>query len=552
MSDERELERHEKVLKRIADAKTREELPKITFAAIASYLATNIYFNDKKISQTAFQPVIDAIIDHGILVHPDVKNALIRVIVGNYPGVSEEEIVEKYKSVLEGKRIGYILSEITQKNIKADEILKEENLRAHKQILKEIKDAYEVKYLPRVGLSELNQKLVRAVNDNDFINNIKASEIKELTDAYLNHKTYKEIEEVVANIVSKYDLSDEDKTLMKEEIYASLALDETIEYTVEEIELKEQRRLKIYELNHEETMNNIKEANRISQLPPNLTVSTLNGYLKGNTTIYPKDDRVTSESLKVVTDLLMEGHRWEDKEIIDALTKIAKESYPEKEDAFDLLYEKLSSLPRTYYLVEEIRYAQDRQVEFIGRGSSNVNVYFIPNNKSPIEGGRFYNCYINRVGNLDLSEILPLDLDSIVPPDMDIDSVEWYVQQNADPTFKTAGGIILNKDETIGNVSVFKPNDGTVGVSPEEKARMDQIDNLDAQIEEKRKILSYLDVEVNSKEEQSQAVDSRIQQILSDYEQKALALQAELLTNISALKSEFTSTDNKRKEHKYE
>ena len=140
-----------------------------------------------------------------------------------------------------------------------------------------------------------------------------------------------------------------------------------------------------------------------------------------------------------------------------------------------MLFDKLSKLPKTYYLVDEINYSLARQKEFIGNSCSNVNVYFIPNEKSPIDGGRFYNCYINRVDNLDLSQILPLNLDEIVPPKMDIDSIEWYIQEKYDDTFKIAGGIILNKDETIGNVNVFRPNDGKIGITLEEKQKMDQI-----------------------------------------------------------------------------
>ena len=218
-------------------------------------------------------------------------------------------------------------------------------------------------------------------------------------------------------------------------------------------------------------MDAIKDARRISQLPPNLTTSTLTGYFNGNTTIYTNDKRIKNEDLKRLTELLFDGYKWEDEVIINEVKNIASTKYPDKEDAFQLLYNKLSSLPKTYYIVEEVEESQKRQQEFIGNASSNVNVYFIPNKKSPIDGGRFYNCYINRVNNLNLEEILPLNLDSIVPPEMDIDSVEWYVQEKADPTFKTAGGIILNKDETIGNVNVFRPNDGKIGISPEEKEK---------------------------------------------------------------------------------
>ena len=539
MTEERELERHNRVLGQIASAKTREDLPKIGFSTIASYLANNIYFNNEKISQKLFQPVIKAIIDYGAVVHPEVKNALIRVIIENYSNISEDEIIEKYKKVLESKRIVYLLSEIAQKNIKLDEIVKSENFVAHKQLLKYINSAFEIKDLPKVGLSELNKKLLRAVNDNDFVNNIKTSDIKELTEAFLKQYTYMDIEDVVERIISKYDLSEADKKIMKEQILGSLIQDETIEYTVEEIVLKEKRKIQIYKINHEETMDMIKNAHRISQLPPNLTISTVNSYLNGNTTIYTNDDRITAEDLKTLTDLLMDGYKWEDEVVISEVKKIALSKYPDKNDAFILLYNKLSVLPKTYYLIEEVKYSQERQTEFIGRGSSNVNVYFIPNNKSPLDGGRFYNCYINRVGNLDLTQILPLDLDSIVPTEMDIDSVEWYVQEHFDPTFKTAGGIILNKDETIGNVSVFRPNDGTVGISPEEKEKMDEIDNLDVQIEEKRRMIESLNKEIEVKEKKSQDVGNRMQQILTSYEQKALALQMELLSNISDLKNEI-------------
>jgi len=542
VTEERELERHNRILNQIKDAKTREDLPNVSYSTIASYLASNMHFDGKKISQTLFQPVVNEIINHGFFVHNEVKKALVEVIVTNYPNVSEEEIAKKYLNILNSNRINYILSEITQKNLKLDEIMKSDNLEIHKQTLKEIKYAHDTKYLPRVGLSELNKKLLRAVNDNDFITNIKTSEIKELTDAYLNHYTYLQIEDVIERIISKFELNDDNKELMKEQILGSLILDETIEYTVEEIELKEKRKFEIYKLNHKDVMDAIKDANRISELPPNLTISTVNGYLLGNTTIYTNDNRILSEDLKTLTDLLMEGNKFEDEAVINEIKNIAKNKYPEKTDAFELLYNKLSILPRVYYLVEEVNYAQKRQIEFIGRGSSNVNVYFIPNHKSPMDGGKFYNCYINRVGNLDLSQILPLDLDSIVPKGMDIDSVEWYVKNKFDPTFKAAGGIILNKDETIGNVSIFRPNDGTIGISLEEKEKLDEISNLDLQIEEKKRMLQSLNEEVETKEKQSQYVEDKIQQILSDYEKKALVLQAELLNSINSLKGE-TSTN---------
>ena len=546
MNEQRELERHNRVIENIKNAKNRDELPKISFSNISSFLATNVYFNNEKISQKLFQPLVDAIIDYGMLAHPNVKEAFIKVITENYKNVSDKEIENKYNEILKTNRINYILSEITQRNLKLDEFIKKENLEIHKQVVKDIKNTFEIKDLPKVGIGKLNEKLLRAVNDNDFINNIKTGEIKKLTEAYLNNNTYLEKESIIKEICSKYDLNEKDKSLMKEQILGSLMLDETIEYTLEELALKEKRKLEIYKINHEEVMEAIKQANRISQLPPNLTISSLSNYLNGNTTLYTNDDRITIEDLKTLTDLLMDGYKWEDEVIINEVKKISNLRYPEKKDAFDILYNKFKNLPRTYYLVEEIKYSSQRQVEFIGRGSSNVNIYFIPNNKSPLDGGRFYNCYINRVNNLDLSQILPLDLDSIVPPEMDIDSVEWYVRQY-DETFKTAGGIILNKDETIGNVNVFRPNDGKVGVSIEEKQKIDEISNLDSQIEEKNKKLKELDNEIEAKENKSNEVENKMKEMLLDYEKKALRLHMELLNNISELKSSMEEQNEESK-----
>lgn len=537
MNDEKELERHSNIINQIKNARTREDLPNVNFSNIASFLANNVHFNKEKISQTMFKPVIDEIINYGFVGHQNVRTAFIRVILENYPNVTEEEVIEKYNYILKSKRISYLINEIGLKNERLEQITKTENKKIHDNIMKEIRQAFEIKDLPKVGLSELNKKLLKAVNDNDFNRNFKISDIKELTDIYLSDSTYREIEETVEKLCLKEDLSAEEKLLMKEQILGSLLTDETIEYVIEEIHSKENRKRFIYKNDHDERMEIIKQARRISQLPPNLTFSSLTGYLNGNTTIYTNDDRIKAEDLKHLTELLLDGYKWEHEPIIEELHNIINNVYPDKDDAFDLLFNKLSNLPKTYYLVDEINYSLSRQREFIGNNCSNVNVYFIPNDKSPIDGGRFYNCYINRIENLDLSQILPSDLDEIDSPTMDSDSVEWYVQENYDSTFKIAGGIILNKDETIGAVNVFRPNDGTVGVSPEEKAKMDAIADLDKQIEVKQEELSKLETELKEKEQKSSEVENGIKQLLQNYEKKALELQMELLKSISELKN---------------
>ena len=555
MSDERELQRHNKILEQIENAEVREDLPNVSFSTIASYLASNVYFNGEHISQMLFKPVIDELLEYGTFDNKNVKNAFIEVVTQNFLNVRYEDIIDKYNKILSSPRIGYILSEIAQKNLKLDKIVKFENKKIHEEVLNQISNAFEENDLPKVGLGKLNEKILRAVNYNDFVNDLKTDDIRKLTEAYLNGYNYVQIADIVGEICNKQDLSVEDKASMKLQILGSLMYDETIDYTKEEYKLKEARRLKIYEMDHEETMRLIKEAHRISQLPENLTTSTLTGYLNGNTTIYSNDDRVTSSDLKRLTDLLFDGYKWEDQVIKDEIKSITDRLYSDKPDAYELLYKKLSVLPKTYYLVEEIEYSQERQREFIGNSCSNVNVYFVPNPKSPIEAGRFYNCYINRVDNLNLDEILPLDLDTIVPPKMDIDSVEWYVQEHADPTFKAAGGVILNRDETIGNVNIFRPNDGKVGVTKEEKEKMDTISDLDKEIEQKQEELSKLNSTVEEKEKQSSALETKMKSIISNYEKKALVLQMEMLKQIEELKSGIGYTEEdeeKGKEKKYE
>lgn len=535
MNETRELERHNRVMDQIKKATDRDKLPKIGMSSLSRYFSDNIHFNGKRLSQTEFQPLANLILIYGVN-YPEVKKTYLEIIENNYD-ITEEEALKKFDSIVTSKRTEFLISELNEKNLKVDEFEQEENLAAHEQVMEEIKSAYEIKDLPRVGIAELNKKLVRAVNDNDFVDDIKASDIKELTNAYIKEFTELEKEEIVKKIVSKYNLQMEDQIYMKDQIMSALSFDETIKYLTEEIIAKDKRRLEIYKIKHDEIMDAISKANRISELPPNLTISSLNGYLRGNTTIYTNEDKISTDDLRDLTDLLMGDHKWEEQEVIDEVKKIAQQAYPDREDAFELLYTKFTALPKTYYLVEEIKYSQSRQTEFIGRGSSNVNVYFVPNTKGPLDGGRFYNCYINRVGNLDLSEILPLDLSEIVEEDTDIDEIERIVQQ-VDPTFKAAGGIILNKDETIGNISIFKPNDGTVGVSPEEKEKMDTINDLDVQIDEKKTVVESLDKEIKEKEEKSNEVNAKMKQILLNYEKKALALQMELMTSISSLKAD--------------
>ncbi len=539
MNDTRELERHNRIMERIKAAKTIEELPKIGYGDISEFLSVNAYFKGYlatiKFSPSEFQSVVSEIKKHDTFSHSDVLNVFIKTMQKHPQYLAKNDAINLYNNLLKIKRIDYILEEIKEKNKKIENITANANLKYHLEVMKRIKDAHEIGELPKVGLSSLNAKILRAVNNNSYKTDFKTSNIIGITDAYLEGFDYKfEVDKL-----AYYYFDSHDYIAALEQIVKNLESDKTINYTVQEIRAKEKRKLEIYKENHEETMENIKNATRIAQLPPKLSISTLNKYLLGNSTIYTNDNSIESEDLKQLVNLLIEGKKWNDEAVMDEVEKIARLRYPYKHDADGKLYFKLSDLPRTYYLVEEIKYNEERKREFIKRRNSSVNVYFVPNDKSPIEGGKFYNCYISRIGkNLNLSEILPLDLNKIIPPKMDIDAVEWYVQQNYDPTFKTAGGIIVNQDESIGNISVFRPNDGTIGITPEEKAKMDRINDLDKELEEKQQLVEALDKLIASKKQESNELDSKMAKALRTYEKKVLESQKELLNTITQLKKE--------------
>ena len=510
MDNKKEIERHKRVMDSIRNANSKEEIPNVSLSNIASYLASNAYFDDRHISQSLFKPVMDCLIDYGFFGMPQVRDVFIKILKDNYPGKSDEEYLNKYNAINSSNRVTNILIEVSEKMGKLQKFQDEEDLSNHKKLMKEIENCFVVKELPSIGIGDLNRTILRDFNNNDFIKNIRVGSIRKVTNAYMDGKDYKDIDDLVIAFCEKQNLYKDNRELMYNQIRSNLFSDKKIKYIVEEIKAKEKRKLKIYELDHEENMGYIKDATRISQLPPNTTVSYLNSYLSGNSTIFVNGDKISTVDLKNLTNLLLGGKKWESDEVCSELRNICSKYYNDKEDiAYKLLSDKFKSLPRTYYLVEEINACNKRIAEFTKNRCSNVNVYFIPNNKSPIDGGRFYNCYINRVDNLDLGELLPLNLEDIVPPEMDIDSVEWFIQENHDKTFKAAGGIILNRDETIGNVNVFRPNEGEV-ISKEEKSNYDKLIEL---YEETKSLLKRRNKEQEEFFKSQKSIDSRLDEI---------------------------------------
>ena len=123
---------------------------------------------------------------------------------------------------------------------------------------------------------------------------------------------------------------------------------------------------------------------------------------------------------------------------------------------------------------------------------------------------------------------------------MDVDSLEWYIQEYHDSTFKTAGGIILNKDETIGNVNVFKPEDGKIGITPEENARFKELQELGKEVKEI----------IRKKNENSERF-KQMQEAYFKYQEESDKQLQELETKIDSLmqKQEQEQTSKKHDEN---
>lgn len=484
MNEEKELIRHKSVIDRINSATKKEEVPSITASNLSNFLANFVSFDGVKVNSKEFASVYQTILDYGSFVSFEVKEIFVNILKKNYPGRSEEEYLNKYLEVVGNSKFNHIIDEINKRYLKLAEIREKEDLEYHNEVIKSIKNCFDVKELPKVSRAVI-ASFISNYTRTRYSGRIKNEDIYGIVNLLMNGLkiTSNEVKNELLRVIKKNNVGDIDKIF--DEIIGNLLMDKRLGYLVEEVTAKEKRIPFIYQNDHELVMDQINDARRISQLPKGYSLSTITGYLSNNSMIYSKGSIIPPGEFVNISHLLMDGKTFEDKEVLSEIARMVLEYYPDKlEEAFSLLLGKLSHLPKIYYVAEEVREVLKKQDEFAVRGASNVNVYFIPNPKSPIEGGKFYNCYISRAKNLNLEDILPLNLEEIVPPSMDIDSVEWYVQEYYDPTFKTSGGIILNRDEEIGNVTVFQPSDGKIGITKEEKDKYDELEILSQKVKE--------------------------------------------------------------------
>lgn len=484
MNEEKELIRHKNVMDRINNATKKEEVPEITAANLSNFLANFVEFDGVKLTSREFANMYQTILNYGSFANYQVKEIFISILKKNYPNRSEKEYLNKYIEVGKNSKFNHIINEITARYLKLTEIKEKEDLENHKKVMKSINNCFEIKELPKVSRAVL-ASFISNYTKTKHSARIKNEDIYGIVNLLINGSKIisDEVENELLRTIRKYN--DKDADIICDEIIGNLVNDKRLGYLIEEVQAKEKRIPFIYKNDHNFIMDQINDARRISQLPKGYSLSTITGYLSDNSMIYPKGNIIPPGEFINISNLLMDGKKFEDREVLNEIAKIILDYYPDRiKEAFTLLLSKLSNLPKIYYIAEEVREILKKQDEFAVRGASNVNVYFVPNPKSPIDGGKFYNCYISRAKNLNLEDILPLKLEDIVPPSMDIDSIEWYVQEKYDPTFKTAGGIILNKDETIGNVTVFQPSDGKIGITKEEKNKYDELEELSQKVKE--------------------------------------------------------------------
>lgn len=545
----KELERHEKVLNRINSASKKEELPSIGYSSILQIISDVMCFNNNKLDKDTFKVVIDKLNSGYSFRSNEIRRSIMIILLNNYSDLNEKEVTDKYIELINNEKINNILYEVQLRTEKIRIFENEEKKKNHETNVKNINNSVIVRELPRVGLSELNKELLSCVNNNDFVKNIKTCEISELTEAYLNKESFDYIKVVVGNMVHKFNIPVTSKSKMKEQIIAALILNINIDYIIEEIELKEKRKEYIYKADHEDVMKQINLANTIYKLPGNLSESTLNGYLAGNSTIYTNDNRIPSTEFKRLTSLLLSGNKIDDEISKEEIKSLVTKYYPDKNDAFDLLYNKLRELPRTYYYVDEIVAFLNKRAQLILYSNTYSNLYLKLYLKNK-NGGRFFVIHSNQGDNYNFDEIVSKFNKSKYPQEPlnyeikedDLNDLLKFARENYDSTFKRVGAIILSLGEKLRNINIYIPEVSQVYVDNKEKEKMDSISDLDKEIKEKEELLKLLNDKINNSKNEYNDLNNKIDSIISEYEEKAIKLQQEMMNSINDLKSNYQKT----------
>lgn len=445
---------------------------KVNLNMIASFIASQLSTEENKFKGVDFFKAVKIYDKANGFVTGEFKDELKKVLFTKYI-VSSDQVSILINRLIMNPRLNYLYDEYKESSLKQDIITMEENYISHKKVVKDIINTFDEESLPKIGYGVINLRIVYLINQNVLNIKFNNDDINKIRTSYhdINFR------EVIKSICKKYYDTDR----FSEEIYQLIIKDEKLKYLMEEYNLINKQKEVIAFNNHEINMEKIRRATRIREISE-FKESALNSYLNGNTTIYTNDDRIKTDDLKVLVTLLLNGYKWESQEIIDEIDRITLNIYPDKKDASKLLLNKLSKLSKTYYLVEEINFAKEREKTILSLDFGKLYTYHVEDKKNSKNGGVFVRIYLSAKSDLDLS----LVIDKV----SDLDSLENYVKEHLDSSFVAVGAMILCRDEfktlkdnsrdiTIYN---FKQNTGLEEVDKETKKKIDLIESLDAEI----------------------------------------------------------------------
>lgn len=547
----RELKEHEDRNEQISNAKSEKDLPNINFSTFK-----------RRVMRNTTNDVVEEI-------EMDKLEDLIKLLyTGKYDLDSVSSVVEKlcksYK--LDVKSHTLMKNEIMY-NLRSDmallylaidlrklELKKAEFMKPKLELMKQQLDMQEesIHKKRRLQISEAGSEkeilsmdgLLNSRVKKDLQDKFTMEQIRSLIE-YVKENDLDNIKTEIKNLCSTLKISKEEKEKLIEDLYNSITNDVGLKYIVEDYKYNEKRRLEVIEENHESIMDQIKSSTIIPALP-DITPSKLNQYLLGNTTIYSKERNIITDDLKPLVNLLLDGKKFDDEEVIKTIKSIALLRYPDKVDAFDLLYKKLSVLPKTYFMVEEIK-AYQKQIDMIvENGDNELYTYAIPGFNTVEAGGDFYDIYASYT-DIDLAKILPKDLNTLVKnvPDKDKGNVfvSYVREKTNDQTFRRIGGYILKRGENFKSLRRFKQNNGLIEITEEEAKEHIQTkaENITLEV-----LLEKANELSNSQNQNLEVLKAGIMNLINQYENE----NKKNMAMLEVLNEEINTKLNKEKTKK--
>lgn len=495
---EYEEKRHKLVLERIKNAKNIKELPNITLSSIAKYLADNVYFDNKYLSTKEFKPYIF----QAMTLDKNAKDCFIKILTDNYPNRKINDFEKMYTKIISTGRISNMFIELAERTNKIYKINEELEKEKHDQKILEIKNTVNLNEFPHITKSNLFNLLKKA-SKND-IRDLDNKQIDALVSLVYAKSDLSIISKEVLNICQSYHLSYEENYIMYNQIIVGIISDKKINYVVDELKEIEKQTRKIYKNEHLITLEKINAALSVDELP-NINADKLASYLSCNSKIYQDGTKIKTKEFKDLVDILLSGKGINSKASKEEIKSIVvNNKFKDTEEAYNLLLNRLSSLYRVYYFVEEINLKNKRTQEFLGENYLDINLYAFQTPNGPENGGVHYTLFKNSVDNLDINAIAPVW--------NDLDELEEKVRI-VDPTFKKIGGFIIRKNESFSdknNIKFYKKSINTETIPTSENTRLAKIEQLSVKL---NKLLELQAKEQDEYERKRKINDDKMNQI---------------------------------------